>query len=184
MLKLLAAVLIPVATASAGLIVTNAGAPCMTSLIGIVSGATGFGTYTFVSTVLADYLIPPNTPSSCTVTETDILTAGGPGAPADTTAFLRYSVRGGGEGSRGFGSGGFSINGVRIASCAFDCFPADGTLPITLGTPFEIETDAGAAFSGSQPPFFSYMTSVQATIQVIACVPGVPNCGFCGVCAD
>jgi hypothetical protein len=126
-----------------------------------------------VATALADYILPGigSLPaSSCTVTESDYLIAGGSGA-----GVLSFSLSGDAEADPSF-----YVNGVYEGGCSFGCNPSSGTIPITLGTPFEISVVADAFYA---PVGCCYSASIiQAAVQVYELVDGCPGASY-GPCS-
>jgi hypothetical protein len=148
---------------------TYSGSPCVTSEAGYQTGIAAAGYDAVVATALADY-IPPGIgslpASSCAVTESDYLIVNGSG-----TGFLTFSLSGDAEADPSF-----YINGTYEGGCGFGCIPSSGTIPITLGTPFEISVVADAFYS---PVGCCYSASlIQATIQVYQLVDGCPDSSY------
>jgi hypothetical protein len=136
------------------------------SVPAIATGITGLGSDTVVATADAYYSGNPlPSASDCLVTVWDDLIASG---PAGEQGFLTISLFGDGENT----TAPFYVNGVAEGGCGpIGCSPGNMTIPVTLGTPFEIRLEANAAWAGAHQCCFG-ASDLEATLQVYQVVDG------------
>lgn len=168
MLKLLLCSLLGTLAFASTITVNYTGSSCVMGVGGPppVPGVTGLGSTSVVATSNAGYN-PPGIgslpASSCEVIVSDNLISSGSGS-----GFLSFSLLGDAETDPSF-----EVNGVTEGGCGeIGCDPANGTIPITLGVPFQISVEAdaeyapvGCCFEGSY---------IEATIQVYQAVNVAP----------
>lgn len=132
----------------------------------IATGITGLGSDTVVATADAYYSGNPlPSASDCVVTVWDDLIASG---PAGETGFLTISLFGDGENT----TAPVYVNGVAEGGCGpIGCSPGSMTIPVTLGTPFEISVQANAAWAGAHQCCFG-ASDVEATLHVYQMIDG------------
>lgn len=168
-----------------GVTVVSTGDPCSTGA-GLSNdtptGAFGIGLSVVRLSANAIYDSTPSQHSSCTVTDVEDLIAPG---PSGTPAFLQFYLlgqSGGGLEFPGFFSSSnfFSFNGVNEGSCGGQCSAANLTIPMTLGTPFELVVSSsviGGPNNLEIPP--ATRAEISATVDVYTtcadCLDGIQN---------